>query len=400
MIDEIMPKTTHRNLFSDFKHVCLFGLGMGGVDAEIRSGLTRFRGQSHKWLLHDLGRYSELLHQVEEGDLECDILVGHVNSTTHAERLKRLGKPVLDLFQEFDLPEWRTHSIDHRAVGKMAAEYFLGLRHRNFAYLALRDTRIDRLVWDGFRETLADKAEWLAFIQRETEQMIEEKPSVRIRPYPSHGEKLTALPQPTAMLVTSDGTANTVGTLAFFVGISVPEALSVLGIGNMGPVCESCHPALSSIQLPGEKLGFAVGGHLEAIFRNEPPDRFMELPPVRVVTRQSTGRDAVRDPVIAHALALMRRSATSRITIGEIASQLPISKRSFNDRFTRVAGRTPREELEQIRLGIARERLLSTNHTVLHIALDCGFADADTMVRSFKRHLGLTPTEFRKQNRI
>ena len=108
----------------------------------------------------------------------------------------------------------------------------------------------------------------------------------------------------------------------------------------------------------------------------------------------------MRDPVIAKALALMRSNATNRMTIGEIASHLPVSKRSFNDRFTRVVGRTPRDELERIRLGIAREWLISTDHTVLHIALDCGFADVESMVRSFKRHLGLTPTQFRKQNRI
>lgn len=96
----------------------------------------------------------------------------------------------------------------------------------------------------------------------------------------------------------------------------------------------------------------------------------------------------------------MRRNATNRTTISQLAAQLPISKRGFNDRFIRVVGRTPREELERMRLGIARERLLSTNQTVLHIALDCGFADVDTMVRSFKRQLGMTPTQFRKQNRI
>lgn len=395
-----MPKASRRNPFFGFKHVCLFGLGLGGVDAEIRTGLTRFRGQSRKWLIHDLGRYSEQLSRVEEGSLQCDILVGQVNSVTHVERLRRLGKPVLDLNQDYSLPEWRTHRIDHRAVGRLGAEHFLALKHDNFAFLSLRDTRIEQLVWEGFREVLESSAERLTWIQRETEQMIEVKPKDRTLPYPSHGEKLASLPQPTALLVHSDGTSATVTTLAFFLGISIPEQLSVLGIGNMVPVCESCHPALSSIQLPGEKLGYLVGEHLESFFKGIALERFTRLPPLRVVQRQSTGLDAVRDPVVAKALGTMRSNATDRITISEIAAQLPVSKRSFNDRFIRVVGRTPREELERIRLGIARERLLATSHTVLHIALDCGFADVDTMVRAFKRHLGMTPTEFRRQGRF
>jgi LacI family transcriptional regulator len=395
-----MRKAPRKNPFEGFKHVCLFGLGLGGVDAEIRTGLTKFRGLSHKWLMHDLGRYSEQLHKVEAGSLECDVLVGYVNSETHAERLKRLGKPVLDLYQEFELPEWRTHGIDFKAVGQMGAQYFLGLKHRSFAFLSLRDTRTDRLVWEGFREVLAGKSERLVWIQREAEQMVEVTPKEQIRPYPSHGDRLAALPRPTAMLAHSDGTAASVATLAFFMGISVPEELSILGIGNMSPICDSCHPALTSIQLPGEKLGYLVGEHLKSFLEGDSLKRFSKLPPLLIVQRKSTGMDAVRDPVVAKALALMRHTATSRMTIGEIAAQLPISKRGFNERFTRVVGRTPREELERIRLGIARERLLSTNDTVLHVALDCGFADVDSMVRSFKKQLGLTPTQFRQQNRI
>jgi LacI family transcriptional regulator len=373
---------------------------MGGVDAEIRTGLTKYRGHSRKWLLHDLGRYSEHLHRVEAGALQCDVLVGYVNSATHAERLKRLGKPVLDLYQEFDDKAWRTHGIDYHLTGRMAAEHFIGLKHQHFGYVSLQPTRADRSVWAGFQEGLAGHAQHLFWIQREAEQMIQVLPEARTLGYPSHGERLGGLPKPCALLVHSDGTAELVATLAFFLGISVPEELSILGIGNMEPVCHACQPPLSSIQLPGEKLGYLVGEHLEAFMAGQAVEAFAEVPPLRVIQRQSTDIDAVSDPVVAKALALMRRHATSRMTIGEIAAKLPISKRSFNDRFTRIVGRTPREELERIRLGIARERLLSTSYTVLHIALESGFADVESMVRSFKNYLGVTPSEFRRQNRL
>jgi AraC-like DNA-binding protein len=49
---------------------------------------------------------------------------------------------------------------------------------------------------------------------------------------------------------------------------------------------------------------------------------------------------------------------------------------------------------------MARERLLQTNQTVLHIAMDCGFANTESMVRLFKEELGMTPTRFRKLNKL
>jgi AraC-like DNA-binding protein len=44
--------------------------------------------------------------------------------------------------------------------------------------------------------------------------------------------------------------------------------------------------------------------------------------------------------------------------------------------------------------------MLQTDQTIFHVAIDCGFADTESMVRLFKESTGLTPTQFRKQHRI
>jgi len=373
---------------------------MGGVDAQIRIGITAYRGQTHKWLLHDLGRYSEELKRVEAGELECDIFVGKVTSESHAERLRKLGRPVLDLLQEFNLPEWETHSLDLEAAGRMGAEAFLDMRHEHFAFLTLNDRRLDHQIWKGFSETLKGRSKQVFWIQRENHKMLEFIPNHRWMDYPTHGDRLLGLPRPLAILAHSDGTASSAMQLAFYLGIAVPEEFTFLGIGDLVPICESLHPTLSSIRLPGEKLGFEVGAHLAAHFSEKPLDTFLKIPPAEIIRRQSTRQYAVSDPIIAKALTIMRQNATEAFTINDLAEQLPLSKRSFNDRFRKFVGRTPKEELIRMRLGIARERLLTTNHTVLHVAMDAGFPDVDSMVSAFKKHMKLTPSAFRKQQKM
>ncbi|MGC9452450.1 MAG: helix-turn-helix domain-containing protein [Oceanipulchritudo sp.] len=386
--------------FPGFKHVCLFGLGRGGVDDEVRTGLVKFRGQTHKWLLHDVGRYCEYLERVENGSLDCDLLVGNVNSEGLAERLRKIGKPVLDLMRMVEAPAWQTHWIDYRAVGEMGGRYLKDLGHRNLAFYTSDWGSAEQAIWEGFRGVLEKHAASLSIINRHQKVIRYFLPGEREESITWMSAWFPKMLRPLALLVNSDGHAATVAELAFFSGVSVPEELCILGIGDVRSTCETAHPGLSSISLPGEKLGYVVGEHIDRFFKGERVSEFLSLPPRQVVVRTSTDLSAIQDHVVAKAVAMMRREAANRVPIAEIIRKLPVSKRSFNDRFLKAIGRTPREELFRIRLEMARERLLQTNQTVLHVAMDCGFADTESMVRLFKESTGLTPTQFRRQNRV
>jgi LacI family transcriptional regulator len=386
--------------FPGFKHVCLFGLSRGGVDDAIRRGLVTFRGQTHKWLLHDVGRYCEYLDRVEAGNLECDLLVGNVNSEGRAERLRKIGKPVLDLMQLVKAPAWRTHWFNYEAVGELGARHLLELGHRHFAFFTFSWDPSDQAIWKGFRAVLEGHAQSLFILQRNEKVTRHFLPKRHTEPLEKLSPWFEGMPRPLAVLVNQDIHAVTLAELAFFSGVSVPEEMCILGVGNDTSQCEIAHPHLSSIDLPGEILGWLAGEHIEQLFKSGKPQELLNLPPTQVVVRKSTDLAKVDDPIVGKALAIMRREAASRMSIASVISKLPVSKRSFNDRFLKAIGRTPREELFRIRLEMAKERLLQTNQTVLHVAMDCGFADTESMVRLFKESTGLTPTQFRKRNRI
>lgn len=386
--------------FPGFKHVCLVGLENTAIGRQVTAGIVKYRGQTHKWLIHHVGLNNENLGRIEAGDLECDLFIGMVFSQDLGARLKRLGKPVLDMLGVVKEPSWRTHGLDCRAIGRMAAEHFLEKGHRHFAYSCHGLGPWEQATWEGFLEVLEPGAKTLALMNRHSQRIHYHRPERRDEVQEKLYHWFPKMPRPFALLTHADEAAAVMAELAFFSGVSIPEDLAIMGWGNDVEACNLAHPHLSSISVPGERLGFLVAEHAQAILEQKALPDLVELPPINVVARRSTELAAVDDPIVAKALAIMRREAANRVPIAEIIRKLPVSKRSFNDRFLKVIGRTPREELFRIRLEMAKDQLLKTNQTVLHVAMDCGFADTESMVRLFKEATGLTPTQFRRQNRV
>ncbi len=71
----------------------------------------------------------------------------------------------------------------------------------------------------------------------------------------------------------------------------------------------------------------------------------------------------------------------------------------FRRCFESECGTTPARYLLALRLGAAKKLLASSDMSVSEIARQCGFADVYYFSRRFKREVGVTPLEFRK-NRI
>jgi len=385
--------------YNGFRHVFLVGLSREGLHAGIRIGLNRYRGRTHRWFFHNLSNVEERLPRIIRNELPCDLFVGEVWSKEVADQLQELGKPVLDIgFGQWN-PAWETHRIDWKSVGVRAAESFLEKGYRHAAYYSSSHKPENELIWKGFADTLISRMESLSWGDRARNRITDLLPHRDEKPYEKTSEWLLSLPEPAAMLLDRDSAAENIAPIASFNEILIPEQLSLLGIGNTPLICEGCTPQLSSLELPAETLGYEIGRHIDSLFAGEPVSEFQRFLPTRLVERFSTEITAVEDPIVAQALAIMREEACERTTLRDIVSRLPISPRSFHTHFTNALGRSPKEELFRIRVETARDRLLDTDDTILHISMDCGFSNTDSFVRFFRQYTGMTPTQFRKKNK-
>lgn len=81
-----------------------------------------------------------------------------------------------------------------------------------------------------------------------------------------------------------------------------------------------------------------------------------------------------------------------------LAQKIGMSPRSFARFYVEQSGITPRRAIENLRVDTAQRLLVDYPKLSLkRIADKCGFVDEERMRRSFVRHFGVTPSEFRQR---
>lgn len=84
------------------------------------------------------------------------------------------------------------------------------------------------------------------------------------------------------------------------------------------------------------------------------------------------------------------------LSVRELARHAGMSERNFMRRFAEETGTTPLQWLVNARLGLARELLETTGHSVDRVAGDCGLGTAANLRLHFRRALNTTPTAYRR----
>ncbi|CAB3773655.1 AraC family transcriptional regulator [Burkholderia sp. MSh2] len=87
-------------------------------------------------------------------------------------------------------------------------------------------------------------------------------------------------------------------------------------------------------------------------------------------------------------------------SVATMAKHAGMSPRHFARLFRAEVGTTPAAWVEAARISAARHLLESGRHSPKQVAAQCGFANVDTLRRSFTRHVGVTPAEYRKQQAL
>ena len=87
-----------------------------------------------------------------------------------------------------------------------------------------------------------------------------------------------------------------------------------------------------------------------------------------------------------------------KLSPAQLASELGMSEAAFSRKFKAKVGETPMRFVTQVRLEVASRMLGEGALSLAQIAADCGFADQAHLSRSFKQHLGVSPSQFRAEH--
>jgi LacI family transcriptional regulator len=210
---------------------------------------------------------------------------------------------------------------------------------------------------------------------------------------------LRELPQPIALLAYDSLQARQVIEACEAADIQVPHEIAVLGGEHDFLSCTISKPQLSSIDHAPRRVGYTAARMLSRLIAGEPPPTEpILLPPGRIISCQSTDTVAVGDDLLAAAVRFIKVHCHEKIQVSDILEEVPISRRALEKGFQKWLGRSPAEEIRRIRVDRAVQMLCDTSWSMPRIASAVGFALPELLTRAFRRELGMTPSEFRKQH--
>lgn len=119
----------------------------------------------------------------------------------------------------------------------------------------------------------------------------------------------------------------------------------------------------------------------------------------REIISYDTGENKSDTYSIANSLTLIYRDYNKDLTIDEVAKYCKCGKSTFCRLFKNAMGTSFHHFLNEYRIKIAENLLVETNEKIENITDEVGFKDAKSFCRVFKKHTGISPSQYRKYYR-
>ena len=113
-------------------------------------------------------------------------------------------------------------------------------------------------------------------------------------------------------------------------------------------------------------------------------------------TAQNDAAEKSDDFIIKDILYYISENYDKQIKAEELAEKFHFSRSYFSVVFKKKTGYSPGEYILNYRIVSAKRLLYGTDKPVGEIAARCGFADASSFIRVFKKAEGVTPNVYRK----
>ena len=365
------------------------------MSPERLNGIARFARERH-WHMMSTDR---LLHRLSgwSGDGALVTLRNDPDQLRIIRQLMRRGIPIVDLTCEH--PEIRMPRVigDHFGIGQSAGRHFIERNFTNLAWFSSSFTEVHGLRYRGLMDVRDGRdVRRLVVCEALGERKRDDWNAISRW----LGGELVRAPKPLGVVCYDDSDAARVADVCRTHGLSVPEEVAILGIGNDIFVCEYQETPLSSVIHDSEATGYRGAELLDRLMDGEkPPNDPIMIPPKGIVIRKSTETIAAADPTVRSALTYIDTHLDRSFGIAQIADELGVTAISLHRLFKKHLGRRVGDEIRRERIAKAKILLQTSDLKICSIARETGFCNLAHFTRTFKQSCGMTPSAYRR-NRI
>lgn len=293
-------------------------------------------------------------------------------------KLRRHGIPVVDLTVECKRLRLPRVISDHAAIGRLGGEHFRERGFDNVAWFSSGWSEVHRLRYTGFSGVFPQKTPRMA--PRNLRRMLKE------------------CEKPVGILAYNDTDAALVVYAARELGLSVPDEVSVLGIGDDPFLCENQSTPISSVRQDLARGAYEGAALLQRLMDGEKePEKPVLIPPTGLTSRASTDTIAHPDPHVRAALVFINRNIGRSFGAPEIAASLGISRHKLDHLFAEKLGRSVGAEIHARRIARVKHMLDDPSVAVGTIAAECGFCNVAYLSNVFRKETGLSPRAWRNR---
>lgn len=366
-----------------------------GWGREAFRGIASFAHQHGPWKIEPLPLPINP-RKVQRACRDCDGVLAVVTHPAVADVLIAGGLPVVGM----NHPDDRLPSVyqSDMAIGQCVVDY---LADRGFPHLAY-------CSWTGGSKRAEREDGFLRAVDaRGLNGMVFRKRSQGRLPRSSSSQLMAelakwveALPKPVGIMAENDRVGFDLLSACHAAEIEVPGQVAVVGVDNDDVLCDMAWPPLSSLAVPSREIGRRAAEMLHQLMRGEPLEHnHVLVPPLHVVTRQSSDHDALEDRLVAKAIGFIRDHVGNRLTVDDVADHCGVSRRTLEYRFRDATDETPWQRILAAQVKLARQLLAETNLPMADIAAASGFSGTRQLLVTFRKQVGRSPSDYRLQFR-
>ena len=325
---------------------------------------------------------------------EGDGMIARIETDEIADAVRRLRVPVVDVSAARHVEGIPWVETDDEAIAALAVEHLTQRGFRRLGYLG-----VSRFNWSIWRQQHFERAARTVGCE-----LYNLNTSLGNASDGGWNEQrlalkkwVASLPRPIGIMTCYDIQAQQLLDVCRDLAIAVPEEIAVIGVDNDRLLCELADPPLTSVVPNSRRSGYEAARLLDRMMQGDKVEAKAHLiPPLGIETRQSTNVLAIDDAEVAKALRFIRFHACDPINVSDVIKHATVSRRVLEHRFQTLLGRSPHQEIVQVRMERVKQLLREPDLTLAEIARRTGFEHVEYLSTAFKRETGLSPSTYRQ----